>query len=182
MDTKTDLRVVRTHNAIRQAFVRLLGEQDYANISIQAICELAPVNRATFYKYYSGKSDLAGKMIADFKQQFTQIMSERRKGMSVRQFMQECVPQIERQSELLLALWKIRTPRHHLYNDMQNIVKQAMTAFAAKHGGVSDYQAHMFAVIGMESLRYHFERRLALPKNGIAKDICEVMEMGELEG
>ena len=47
-----DLRVVKTHKAIREAFIMLLSEQEYNDIAIQAILNRAKVNRATFYKYY----------------------------------------------------------------------------------------------------------------------------------
>ena len=52
-----DLRVVKTHKVIREAFIMLLSEQEYNDITIQAILDCAKVNRATFYKYYSGKGD-----------------------------------------------------------------------------------------------------------------------------
>ena len=65
-----DPRIIKTHRAIREAFVELLHEKPFAQISVQDILERAPVNRSTFYKYYSGKSDLAGKMIADFKTEY----------------------------------------------------------------------------------------------------------------
>ena len=66
-ESYTDPRIIKTHRAIREAFVDLLHEKPFAQITVQDILERAPVNRSTFYKYYSGKSDLAGKMIADFK-------------------------------------------------------------------------------------------------------------------
>jgi AcrR family transcriptional regulator len=44
-----DLRVVKTHKAIREAFIMLLSEQEYNDIAIQAILDCAKVNRATFY-------------------------------------------------------------------------------------------------------------------------------------
>lgn len=44
-----DLRVVKTHKVIREAFIMLLSEQEYNDITIQAILNRAKVNRATFY-------------------------------------------------------------------------------------------------------------------------------------
>ncbi|WP_199488899.1 hypothetical protein [Moraxella osloensis] len=44
-----DLRVVKTHKVIREAFIMLLSEQEYNDITIQAILDCAKVNRATFY-------------------------------------------------------------------------------------------------------------------------------------
>ena len=46
-----DLRVVKTHKAIREAFIILLSEQEYNDIAIQAILDRAKVNRATFFDF-----------------------------------------------------------------------------------------------------------------------------------
>ena len=56
---KVDLRVVKTHQAIRNALLNLLAERDYDDIAAQDIIATAQVNRATFYKYYSGKNAVA---------------------------------------------------------------------------------------------------------------------------
>ena len=74
---KTDLRVVKTHQAIRGALVSLLKTKPFADIAAQEIYAAALVNRTTFYKYYSGKRDLAAKMIADFKQQYAASLAMR---------------------------------------------------------------------------------------------------------
>jgi AcrR family transcriptional regulator len=49
---KTDLRVVRTRNAIKQAFVELVGEGGLDKMSVKAITERAGINRKTFYLHY----------------------------------------------------------------------------------------------------------------------------------
>ena len=49
---KTDLRVVKTHQAIRGALVSLLKTKPFADIAAQEIYATALVNRTTlFYKY-----------------------------------------------------------------------------------------------------------------------------------
>ncbi len=50
---KTDRRVVRTRNAIREAFTELLMETDYTKITITALAKRADVDRKTFYTHYS---------------------------------------------------------------------------------------------------------------------------------
>ena len=57
-ETYTDPRIINTHRAIREAFVDLLHEKTFAQIAVQDILDRAPVNRSTFYKYYSGKGYL----------------------------------------------------------------------------------------------------------------------------
>lgn len=63
MNLKEDLRVKRTKKLLRDsvyqlAFIEKLRLQD---ITVQDICDLAMVHRATFYKYYTDKYDLCIK-------------------------------------------------------------------------------------------------------------------------
>ena len=51
---KTDLRVVKTKKAIRNAFAELLSEKDIHNITVKDIADKAVINRKTFYNYYAG--------------------------------------------------------------------------------------------------------------------------------
>ena len=51
---KTDLRVIKTKKAIRDAFAELLSEKDIQKITIKDIADTAVINRKTFYNYYAG--------------------------------------------------------------------------------------------------------------------------------
>lgn len=170
----TDLRVVKTHKAIREAFVALLAEHEYNDIAIQAILTRAKINRATFYKYYSGKSDLAGQMIDDFKQEVSRVLMDRLNADSqmLQIIMENHSQKMFERRKLMLALWKIRTKHHNLYQDMFLMSKQNFIELANKQQATDyltaeavDYQATIMATIFMASLKYFYERDLPLPKN-----------------
>ncbi|MEO3796960.1 TetR/AcrR family transcriptional regulator [Nonomuraea sp. B10E15] len=59
-----DLRVVRTRAHLRAALVRLAGERGYVAVTVGDIAGLAMVNRATFYRHYEDKEDLAVDVLA----------------------------------------------------------------------------------------------------------------------
>ena len=59
---KIDLRVRKTLLAIDQAFLNLLKEKDFQQITIQDIADAALINRATFYAHYADKYELLDKM------------------------------------------------------------------------------------------------------------------------
>ena len=169
-----DLRVVKTHKAIREAFIMLLSEHEYNDIAIQAILERAKVNRATFYKYYSGKGDLAGQMIADFKQEVSQLFQDRLNADSqmLQIIMENHSQKLFERRQQMLALWKIRTQHHNLYHDIFLMGKQNFIELAKKQKATDyltaeaiDYQATMMATVFMASLKYFYERELPLPKN-----------------
>lgn len=169
-----DLRVVKTHKAIREAFIMLLSEQEYNDIAIQAILDRAKVNRATFYKYYSGKGDLARQMIDDFKQEVSQLFQDRLNADSqmLQMIMENHSQKLFERRQQMLALWKIRTQHHNLYHDMFLMGKQNFIELAKKQKATDyltaeaiDYQATMMATVFMASLKYFYERELPLPKN-----------------
>nr|WP_313091986.1 helix-turn-helix domain-containing protein [Moraxella sp. CTOTU48268] len=169
-----DLRVVKTHKVIREAFIMLLSEQEYNDIAIRAILDRAKVNRATFYKYYSGKGDLAGQMIDDFKQEISQLFQDRLNADSqmLQMSMENHSQKLFERRQQMLALWKIRTQHHNLYHDMFLMGKQNFIELAKKQKATDyltpeaiDYQATMMATVFMASLKYFYERDLPLPKN-----------------
>jgi AcrR family transcriptional regulator len=59
-----DRRQERTREAIFWAFKELLSEQDYADISVGAICARARVGRTTFYAHYPTKDALLDDVCA----------------------------------------------------------------------------------------------------------------------
>jgi len=58
MEKKTDLRVMRSKQAIRTAFLHQLEERGYNAITIQGLTEEAMINRNTFYLHYENKQML----------------------------------------------------------------------------------------------------------------------------
>lgn len=53
-----DPRVKRTRSYIQKAFIELLAEKDFENITIQHIMDRAELNRATFYNHFQDKYEL----------------------------------------------------------------------------------------------------------------------------
>lgn len=61
-DRKTDLRIVKTREAIQAAFERLLETAEFSEITVSAIARAARVSRKTFYAHYTSTSDLLADM------------------------------------------------------------------------------------------------------------------------
>lgn len=181
----TDPRIIKTHRAIRDAFVDLLNEKPFAQITVQDILERAPVNRSTFYKYYSGKSDLAGKMIADFKAEYSQFILTRFQAGRFDTFlnmMPEASDWIHSRRRLIIALWKVDTRRHHLYRDMHKLIKQQFLRFAHTLSNVSpdkdwDYQADMLATLILSNMSYFFSRDLPLRLSEVRQAWMEMSQL-----
>lgn len=178
MTEKQDLRVIRTHKLIRNALIELLKNQAFDNIAVQDIVDTAMVNRATFYKYYSGKSDLAGAMIADFKTEYAQFLTARHQTDDLNSFFETVTQILYEQRHLILTLWKIKTKRHHLYDDMFLMIKQN---YIAKQQAVYptqnfDYQGEMLAHIVLKTAQYYFEQDLPIPIKQVWGEIGQMLQ------
>ncbi len=62
---KTDLRVLKTRKAIKDAFLTLIRTKGYDRITIQDIADEAMINRNTFYLHYIDKIDLVESLCKD---------------------------------------------------------------------------------------------------------------------
>lgn len=58
MEKKIDLRIIKSKNAIKNAFLDLMEEKGYANITITDIAKRAMINRKTFYIHFETKEAL----------------------------------------------------------------------------------------------------------------------------
>lgn len=69
---KMDRRVKYTKMVLKESFISLLKKKHISKISIKEICDLADINRATFYAHYTDQYDLRRKieeeMITDIKE------------------------------------------------------------------------------------------------------------------
>lgn len=75
---KTDRRVQRTRQALRDALVTLMLEKSYEKIVVQEIIDRANVGRATFYNHYQDKDDLLLRGVAGiaYRQEEEEIVRE----------------------------------------------------------------------------------------------------------
>jgi len=69
---KTDARIRYTRMMIKNSFMQILGGKPINKITVKDVCELAEINRATFYKHYTDCFDLLkqieDEMIAELQQ------------------------------------------------------------------------------------------------------------------
>ena len=57
-EKKMDRRVKYTLNALKEAMIELLQEEHISKISVVSLCNLADVNRSTFYAHFQNQHDL----------------------------------------------------------------------------------------------------------------------------
>ncbi|MEK8127982.1 TetR/AcrR family transcriptional regulator C-terminal domain-containing protein [Paenibacillus filicis] len=65
-----DPRIKRTLHVIRDAFLALVDEKGFDQMTIRDITERAEINRATFYLHYRDKYDLQGRLVDSMLREF----------------------------------------------------------------------------------------------------------------
>lgn len=73
----SDARVRYTKMVIVQNFIKLLRQKPINKITVKEICDLAEINRATFYKHYLDVYDLLEKIESQF---LAELLSKLRSG------------------------------------------------------------------------------------------------------
>lgn len=71
MDEKPrDLRVTKTLARIREAFLKLVSESSYDELTVSGLCAQAQIGRKTFYAYYSSLDSLFEEILEDITQKY----------------------------------------------------------------------------------------------------------------
>ncbi|MDV0445775.1 hypothetical protein MmiAt1_13710 [Methanimicrococcus sp. At1] len=73
MEEKTDIRIIKTQRAIKNAFLELMEETGFSNMNVKQIIERAEINRSTFYIHYVDKFDLLNRIEEELLAGFREI-------------------------------------------------------------------------------------------------------------
>ena len=119
--TRIDPRVTRTRKLLLDAFMSLLAEKSFDDITVQDIAARATVNRATFYAHFVDKYTLVDELI---RESFTQMLQQR---MATRTVSTE-----EQLRRLILAVCDYWTALHaqckHSYRMFDSLVEAQVKA------------------------------------------------------
>lgn len=116
-----DRRIKYTKKVIEDTFLSLLEKKDISKISITEICEIADVNRATFYRYYLDINDLLKKIEEEFAYELkTSDPLENLSDQSVFSFTKGILSILKKNKKLVRILFNTN---HNLYflNDVLEI-------------------------------------------------------------
>lgn len=158
---KQDVRVIRTLQLIRTAFLELLNEKGFEPMTVQDILDKTLINRSTFYKHFANKNEVAKTIVEEIKYIVKERLAERF-SVSTKDFLYSLRPIFEQQRELIYLIGQIETPKIHLYNDIHQIVKadyiKRMAKDSPQQQDELDFQGHLFATITLGMMKYFIEK------------------------
>ncbi|UUZ94011.1 TetR/AcrR family transcriptional regulator [Paenibacillus sp. P25] len=73
---RTDPRILRTRQLLRDSFIELLQEMDIEKISVNRLAERATINRVTFYLHYRDIPDMLEKMADEMVEEIQGVMKK----------------------------------------------------------------------------------------------------------
>lgn len=177
---KQDVRIMRTLNLIRGAFLALLEEKGFENMTVQDILDRTQINRSTFYAHFKNKNDVA-KMFIDEIKGLLYSNFETRFSIPTREFAQKMIPIFWQYKDMIRLIGRIETPRINFYNELQRITKQIYIQQAilktGKNAEELDLQGHIFAVTTLGLMRYFIENNEISTPNKIIGDLEEVFNL-----
>jgi AcrR family transcriptional regulator len=103
-----DIRVQRTQRALRQAFMDLINEHSYEDISVRAITQRAQVGYKTFYRHYQDKETLLYAILGDILQEGQTVLLPPTSPQAAEQNTLEAFRFAERYADLFRVL--LRSP------------------------------------------------------------------------
>lgn len=111
--TRIDRRKKYSLRMIRQAFLELLTEKDMDSITVTEICNLADINRGTFYKYYSDIYDLFQQTCDAFLNELYNIImistdANDNKDRSINEMLNDALGIVSQNTDLLIILIKTK--------------------------------------------------------------------------
>lgn len=71
---ENDRRTRRTKTLLKNAYIQLLKEKKFTEISVKELCELADINRGTFYLHYNDIYDLKTQLEDDIMHQLEELV------------------------------------------------------------------------------------------------------------
>ena len=166
MAASVDLRVVKTRDAIERALIRLLQTKDFERITVQNILDEALVNRKTFYKHYDDKYNLADAIMDNLIDHFRHALDKRfsysEGSADFPKALGDFYESILKDRDAMLALFKVRTPKHYLWDDFKELLLSSYSQHTFEHEPPPShleisYLKELYATIALGSIKWFLE-------------------------
>lgn len=88
---KQDLRVIKTKNNLYNTLMELMKTKQFEEIKVSDICNMALVNRSTFYSHYNDKYELLEEYIKDLKESLTKELEKNKNISNTKEYYMELI-------------------------------------------------------------------------------------------
>lgn len=129
------LQAQRTQKMIQNAFVELLQEESFREVTVTQIAKRALINRQTFYNYYLDKYDLTEKLTTEMLAVFDRLLAKRARRMKEHESLATFIhldqvsgiyDELFRYRQLILKLFQIQYDERSLQNQLHRRIEQTL--------------------------------------------------------
>lgn len=181
-----DKRVIKTKNAIFEAFKQLVQEKDMSDITISELTQKANITRSTFYMYYNTVGDVRTDIENTIMARIDRIMSETDIRNSIRNpypLLSRLADEILKQDQNNRYILSSSTSGQLMDKINDRIVEAYMHWFKENEGSTNDIgkvkYIVAFAAAGMtECFKIWFNHKSSLTLEELCKNISDAMSKG----
>ena len=181
-----DKRVIKTKNAIFEAFKQLVQEKDMSDITISELTQKANITRSTFYMYYNTVSDVRTDIENTIMARIDRIMSEtdiRNRIRNPYPLLSMLADEILKQDQNNRYILSSSTSGQLMDKINDRIVEAYMHWFKENEGSTNDIgkvkYIVAFAAAGMtECFKIWFNHKSSLTLEELCKNISDAMSKG----
>lgn len=172
-----DRRTKYTQNTIKETLIDLLAEKDITKITVSEICEIADINRATFYRYYIDVYDLLEKIELAFSEELKEAYTtEDITEYTVSNFAKALLKVFVENKKLVKILFSNKTSTNFLEDILEIVYQTCKNKWEQEFPGISQEDIEYASV-------FLFNGALGVInfwiKNDFDKDIDEISHIIE---
>jgi len=168
---------------LKESLLKLMADRPIGKITIKEICELADVNRGTFYAYYNDQYDLLKQIQDEFATEVKELLDKRQsKAMDSLQMITELINYFMDQRSLCKILFNIKGDLEFINKLMYNAYGISVDGWEAKSEKLTEKQRGMlyaFVSNGAAAIiQYWTMDDMQEPPQEVAKFILQATNYG----
>lgn len=183
-----DRRIRKSQNAIKSAFLELLQQQTFNDITVQQITDLADINRGTFYTHYLDKYDLLEKLEDEHVDIVRAFINESKTSSGgqfstedLRQIMEFLISHIEENIGFYRLMFKVGK-ESMLHETLYSLLNSYLNSFTSEEGKISgipfSYFMSYVSGAGLSFLRHWVEDDQRVPKEDLIQYFYDIVNHG----
>lgn len=162
MESK-DIRVQKTKKNIEDAFLYLIKEKSFTEITIKDICDNAMISRSTFYSHYKDKYDLLEYFFEKLISNFTAVGSNYfcDKSMTLKiEKASELLNYVYENADIFKTFLELNEQNLDLFNNLTDIIYKSCFDYFERSNKVDKYNlgnayiAQIYTSTIMNSIRW----------------------------
>lgn len=134
-----DARVRYTKMVIKNSFIELLKKKTFHQITLKEVCELAEINRSTFYKYYADIYDWKEQMENEALEEAQKII-DKIDSTNIEIFLTEILQSIKNNSDFFGTFFSENGESHALELIFSSCIDKAENKFKSKILNITNTQ------------------------------------------